>query len=149
MQSPDANKADKPDSAIEGFLKQATQYKEFILLIVALCAAVFFVRDYFATKEDVRILQCQAQNGIALVEGKVTAEDLKSTILVLERQINEATQRKKSQKASEMSDASDTINTLNLELEQRKTDLASVTTAQNTAIANLNPGVCEGKAASK
>lgn len=149
MQNPEPNKVSKSDKSFDEFLKQALQYKEFILLIVSLVAAAFFVRDYFATKQDVRVLQCQAQNSIAIVEGKVTAEALKTTILALEKQINEATQRKKSQKFEDTSETSDTLNTLNLELEERKNELASATSAQNIAIANLKPGVCERKAESK
>ena len=56
------------------FLEQANKYRELILLIAGIVAAVFFVRDYFATKQEVKILQCQAENGIALVESRMNAE---------------------------------------------------------------------------
>ncbi|WP_157025481.1 hypothetical protein [Paraburkholderia heleia] len=146
MSSSDIKKDDKP---LEGFLKQAAQYKEFIAIIAGLVVTAFFVRDYFATKEEVRVLQCQAENGIALVENKVNAEDSKTKILAIQRQINDAIQRGRNQKGVAAQAASETIMTLNLDLDQLKTDLASANAAQATAISNLTPGVCDGKATSK
>ena len=68
---------------LETFLKQAAQYKELILLIVAIFGGIFFIRDYFATKHEVKVLQCQAENGLTLVESRVNVEQLTKRVLAL------------------------------------------------------------------
>ncbi|MFP3613529.1 hypothetical protein SB778_25845 [Paraburkholderia sp. SIMBA_050] len=64
-------------SGLEGFIKQVGQYKELIVIVSSLVGGVYFVRDYFATKDELKVLQCQAANGIALVQSKVQAEQIK------------------------------------------------------------------------
>jgi hypothetical protein len=41
---------------LKNFLEFARTYKELVLLIVGIVAGIFFIRDYFATKDDVKIL---------------------------------------------------------------------------------------------
>ena len=75
------------------FFEIAKQYKEMILLIASLIAGIFFVRDYFATKQEVEVLKCQAENGIALVESRINVELTTKKIISLQKEIEDQKER--------------------------------------------------------
>lgn len=137
------------EKSTEGFLKIASQYKEFILLVAGLVSAVFFVRDYFATKQEVRVLQCQAQNGLALVESRVQAEALKKNILSIQHDIDDLVEKKKRLSGQALKSTADSIAALNLDLRNATADLNDEHTSQSKAIENLKPGVCDNEVSKK
>ncbi|MDR7009957.1 hypothetical protein [Paraburkholderia strydomiana] len=110
---------------------------------------MFFVRDYFATKQEVRVLQCQAQNGLALVESRVQSESLKKNILSLQHDIDDLVEKKKKLTGQAAKSAVDAIAALNFDLKNATSDLNDERASQSKAIENLKPGVCENEVVKK
>lgn len=121
------------------FLEIAKQYKEITLLIASLTGGLFFVRDYFATKQEVEVLKCQADNGIALVESRINVELATKKIITLKQEIEEQKQRLTGKAGQEKVDTTP----LTLEINRLKADLTNEYATQRRAAENLKPGTCE------
>ncbi|WP_349572701.1 hypothetical protein [Azotobacter salinestris] len=121
------------------FLEIAKQYKEMILLIASLTGGLFFVRDYFATKQEVEVLKCQAENGIALVESRINVELTTKKIIALQKEIEDQKERVKNKAGQAKSDTTP----LSLEINRLKSELGNEYETQRRAAENLKPGVCE------
>ncbi len=119
-------------------------YRELATIAIGIFAAFFFVRDYFATKEEVEILQCQMGNGIALVESRINAESLGKQILNIKTQMEEAKSKLKAAKADAV-ETSVTLNPLNLEVDRLTRDFENEEKKRLHAADQLKPGVCEAK----
>ncbi|WP_250517990.1 hypothetical protein [Caballeronia sp. ATUFL_M1_KS5A] len=128
---------------LAAFLKVANEYKEFILLISSLVAGVLVVKDYVATKFEVDVLKCQADNGIALVQSRVQAETVKNNILALMSEIEDSKNRNSGLTGVSAKLAADATRKLEVDLDAKKNELKEVNDTQKTAINNLKPGVCE------
>jgi len=74
---------------LKSFLETMRPYREMVLLVVSLVAATLFVRDYFATKKEVLVLQCQMQNGIDIIESRINSDDLSKRIVRLKLEVEE------------------------------------------------------------
>ena len=121
------------------FLELLKQYKEMLLLISSLVGAVFFVRDYFATKQEVEVLKCQADNGIALVESRFNVELLTKKVIGLKQEVENQEAASKSRRGQAKPDTTP----LSLEIDRLKVELTREYDTQRRAVDNLKPGVCE------
>lgn len=119
------------------FLQTVDEYKKLILALAALASAALVVRDYFATKEEVEVLKCQAENGIAIIESRMNGELLAKRVLALGIQIEDARKRSKG--------ATDPIGLKALQLEEDnlRKQMGKEQDTQSKAGENLKPGVCE------
>jgi hypothetical protein len=64
-----------------GFLKTVKEYKELITLILFFAAGAFWLFDYFATKHQVKQLQCLVNANISFLQGRMDSGSL-SQLLV-------------------------------------------------------------------
>lgn len=126
-------------SNMNQFFEIAKQYKEMILLIASLIAGIFFVRDYFATKQEVEVLKCQAENGIALVESRINVELTTKKIISLQKEIEDQKERARNRTGQATSDSP----SLSLEINRLKDELGNEYETQRRAADNLKPGACE------
>lgn len=137
---------------LNAFLKQVNEYKEFILLVATLVGGLFFVRDYFATKQEVKVLQCQAENGIVVLETRINAEKLTAQILGLKKQVGDNEYAKQLVTPGNIDQTKgflNTINTLNQDIKKLDKDLEYQQEKQRRAEDTLKPGVCERAAVQK
>ena len=116
---------------LKKFVELLRQYKEILGAIVALVAGVFFVTDYFATKTELAILQCQMQNSIDLVDNNMKADQLARRIISL-----------KSEASAQPSPAGKKAE-IDLEIERLDRELAQADERRMSASRNLGPGACE------
>jgi hypothetical protein len=93
-------------------------------------AGAFFVVDYFATKIEMSVLQCQTQNNISLVDSKMKSDQVARQIVSL-----------KSQPTAPPDPARQTE--IELQIDRLRRDLASFDEDQKAAARNLMPGACE------
>lgn len=61
-------------STVSKFLGLIKPYQELVMIVTALIGTAFFIKDYFATKDEVRILRCKSDNSVAAVEHRMNAE---------------------------------------------------------------------------
>lgn len=127
-------------------LKEFTEflktYKELILIITSIVGGAFAVRDYFATKEEVEVLKCQAENGIAIVESRMNADQLTKRIIATKKDIEDATSKLKAAKVRDPEKSAGVIS-LSLEEERLRKELSREQDTQKRAADNLKPGICE------
>ena len=137
--------ADRPSGlagALEGLLKAIGPYKETALLLIALVGAFVFVRDYFATKHEVRILQCQAENGIAVVESRMDEEQLSKRLLDLVTRVDAA---RDGVASTPSGTAGQVVKQLELEIESVKRERDRAIDTRHQAARNLKAGECDKK----
>ena len=127
---------------LKEFVEILKAYKEMFLIIASLVVGVIAIRDYFATKEEVEILKCQADNGIAIVESRINSDQLTKRIIATKRDIEEATTKLKAAKVKDP-EKSEGVISLTLEEEKLRKDLGKEQDTQKRAADNLKPGVCE------
>lgn len=127
---------------LKEFLDTAKNYKELLLLVVSLVIGTFAVRDYFATKDEVEVLKCQADNGIAIVESRVNSDQITKRIIAIKVEIDDAISKLTSAKVKNP-DKSAGVVSLVLEEEKLHRDLAREQDTLRRAADNLKPGVCE------
>lgn len=127
---------------LKEFLESVKNYKELVLLVVSLVIGTFAVRDYFATKEEVEILKCQADNGIAIVESRMNSDQLTKRIIAIKVEIDDAKSKLTAARVKNP-DKSAGVVSLVLEEEKLHRDLAQEQATQRRAADNLKPGVCE------
>ena len=107
------------------------KYKVIIGSMIAIIGAVFFIKDYFATKVEVAVLQCQMQNSIDQTDSKMKSDQLGRQIVSLKRDLT--SQANPSVKQPELETEIDRLKNL-LDQEQKR---------EFNAAGNLAPGVCE------
>jgi hypothetical protein len=112
------------------FVDLLKDYKEILGAIAAVIAGAFFVVDYFATKIEMSVLQCQTQNNISLVDSKMKSDQVARQIVSL-----------KSQPTAPPDPARQTE--IELQIDRLRRDLASFDEDQKAAARNLMPGACE------
>lgn len=127
---------------LKEFTETLKTYKELLLIIVSIVVGVFAVRDYFATKEEVEILKCQAENGIAIVESRMNADQLTKRIIAAMKDIDDATAKLKAAKLKDPERSAGIIS-LTLERDNLQRELTREQDTQKRAADNLKPGVCE------
>jgi hypothetical protein len=120
------------------FLANAREYKEAILLVAGLVSAGLFVRDYFATKEEVDVLKCQAENGIAIIESRMNGELLAKRVLALGIQVEDARKRSRGGTTDSLG-----LKALQLEEDNLRKQMSKEQDTQARAGENLKPGACE------
>ena len=65
------NDKTKDKNASDGknrFVTRLKEYKEFIAILVFFMGGFFWIYGFFATKDQVKVLQCLTNNNIALIE---------------------------------------------------------------------------------
>lgn len=134
---------------MEAFIKLIAPYKEFILIIIAAMGGVFFVRDYFATKEDVRILKCQMQNEVALTDSKIAVDGFRKSIISLEQQIEESIDKNKKLKGPAAKAADQVTAALKLDLDTAKSQLNQAYATHDKSNEILMNGACEKEVVKK
>ncbi len=67
------------------------QYKAIIGAIVGVVTAILFFMDYFATKKELAILQCQMLTSIQLVDARQSYETYSNLIATINGQLNSST----------------------------------------------------------
>ncbi|MFX0199001.1 MAG: hypothetical protein ACFFCW_23000 [Candidatus Hodarchaeota archaeon] len=63
-------------SQANSFLNRLREYKEFIAILVFVVGGFMWIYGFFATKQQVRVLQCLMNQQIALVESRMTSKFL-------------------------------------------------------------------------
>jgi hypothetical protein len=132
---------------LKSFLEVIGTYKELLLLIVTVMGGILFVLDYFATKEEVEVLKCQVENGIAIMESRMNGERLVQDLIERQKAIEEGKSRQKAARADTPEDSQWLI-AQNLEVEQLKNELEAERSVRRHAAENLKPGMCESAARS-
>lgn len=127
---------------LKEFIEVIKNYKELVLLMITIISSIFIIRDYFATKEEVEILKCQADNGIAIIESRFNSEQLTRKIVSLKQDIDEALTVLNKRKILPVKKTTGII-ALELEVEKLVRELSQEQDTQKMAAANLKPGVCE------
>lgn len=107
------------------------QYKEILGAIAAVVAGTFFVTDYFATKAELSILQCQMQNTIAQTDSQMKIDQLSRRIISLEAERSSPTPV--GEKKTE----------LDLEVKKLNAELTDEYGRKKSATSNLALGACE------
>ena len=116
------------------------EYWTLITMISTAVGAVFFVRDYFATKEEVEILKCQAQNGIAIVESRMNIDQLTKRIIAIKAEVEDTTAKLKI-KVREPEKTGGIVS-LTLEEDKLRTDLKREHERLQLSADNLKDGAC-------
>ena len=76
-----APSGEMPSTALSSFLKIANEYKEFVALVVFVIGGIFWAFDYFATKEQVKVLHCILNENMTFVQGKMDSASLSQLML--------------------------------------------------------------------
>jgi hypothetical protein len=81
--SPPAQESDesKADSKLASFLKAAGAYKEFVALVVFFLGGVFWAFAYFATKQQLKEVQCIMNANMAFVQSRMDSASLSQLML--------------------------------------------------------------------
>jgi hypothetical protein len=124
------------------FVDTLKTYKELVLILMGLVVAAVTVRDYFATKEEVEILKCQAENGIAIVESRMNSDQLTKRIIAIKVEIDDAKTKLANAKVKNPEKSAGVVS-LALEEQRSHQDLAREHETLKRAAENLKPGVCE------
>jgi hypothetical protein len=124
--------------AIEEFVKFVKNYRELLGLIACAVVGVIFIRDYFATKEEVEILKCQAVNGISIVESRMKTEQLAKRVIAIRLDLDDQKRRPVPKKPDIAS-----LKQLELEEADLKDEIAQSKAREKKAGENLQPGACE------
>lgn len=116
---------------MEKLVELIKQYKEILGAIVAIMAGAFFVTDYFATKVELSVLQCQMQNTIAQTDSQMKIDQLSRRIISLETE--RSSQTPSAEKKTE----------LDLEIKKLNAELSDEYGRKKAATNSLAPGACE------
>lgn len=128
---------------LKSFLSTIASYKELVLLVVSLVSAVFFVRDYFATKGEVNVLKCQMRNSIDIVESRMDSDDLTKRIVRLKIEIEEGKGKLLAAKISNPA-TNEWLISLDTEIDKLENEVRRQEAKRRQAAENLLPGgLCE------
>lgn len=116
---------------MEKLVELIKQYKEVLGALAAIVGGAFFVTDYFATKVELSVLQCQMQNTIAQTDSQMKVDQISRRIISLE---SERSSRSSVPKKSAE---------LELEIKKLNSELTDEYGRKKTASSNLAPGACE------
>ena len=78
-QEPDESKAGS--TKLTSFLKAAGAYKEFVALVVFFLGGVFWAFAYFATKQQLKEVQCIMNANMAFVQSRMDSASLSQLML--------------------------------------------------------------------
>jgi len=123
-------------SVLQEGLDALKKYKELVVLVASIVGGTFVVRDYFATKEEVEILKCQAENGISYVRSRIESDQLMKMFIEIEKSL------KVSGSGSKTKDVSD-LARQQIERDQLRARMNHEQGKQMLAEENLRPGFCE------
>lgn len=127
---------------LKSFLETIRAYKELILLVVSLVGGTLFVLDYFATKKEVLVLQCQMQNGIDIIESRINSDDLTKRIVRLKIEVEDG--RSELRAARSDPALSELLLSLEAEIRRLEKELDGEETLRRRAADNAAPGgTCE------
>lgn len=116
---------------MEKLVELIKQYKEVLGAIAAIVTGAFLVTDYFATKVELAVLQCQVQNTIAQTDSQMKIDQLSRRIISLEAE--RSSQTPSTEKKTE----------LDLEIKKLNAELLDEYGRKKTATNSLAPGACE------
>lgn len=133
---------------LKNFLEFAKAYKELVFVFTTLMAVVVFFRDYFATKAEVAVLQCQEDNSIAIIESRINTDHITQEIIALTKEIADGESRAKAAKGDGSGEHAARIS-LDLQLESLKKKLEREDEVRTRAAEKLRPGACEAIAREK
>jgi hypothetical protein len=122
---------------LKQFVHTLKDYKEVLGAVIAIVGGVLLIMDYFATKIEVSILQCQMQSNISLVDSRMQGDQLARQIISLKTQSARISADRVRQSEIE------------LEIDKLRRDLVTVEDNGRTAAKNLQPGACEKMVRSK
>jgi hypothetical protein len=67
---------DRPPNVLSSFLKAAGEYKEFAALVAFAMAGIFWAFAYFATKAQLKQVQCIMSANMAFIQGRMDSASL-------------------------------------------------------------------------
>jgi hypothetical protein len=88
------------ESNKSGFIAKLGEYKEFLALLIFFLGGVFWIFAYFATKEQLKTVQCLMNSNFAVIQGKLDSSSL-SQLLVQNLEDTAALDRKPNLTAAE------------------------------------------------
>jgi hypothetical protein len=65
-----------PSTPLSSFLKTAGEYKEFITLVVFVMGGILWAFAYFATKQQLKAVQCVLDANVAFLQGRMDSASL-------------------------------------------------------------------------
>jgi hypothetical protein len=72
---------DPPQSTLSSFLKAAGEYKEFVALVAFFMGGIFWAFAYFATKEQLKQIQCIMSANMASLQGRMNSASLQQLLV--------------------------------------------------------------------
>ena len=124
-----------PTETVSSFVALVKPYKELIVLIVSFLTAIFFITDYFATKQEVRVLKCKVDAGIGILENKMAADQLGRVLISLNHDLDAYEERKQTK--------IEALHQLKQRIQDTTKDRDAARNAQQIAENKLKSGDCE------
>lgn len=123
---------------LKDFLSTINTYKELVVLVSLLVGTTLFVRDYFATKNEVGVLQCQMQNSIDILESRMNTDELTSRLMRLKAEVQEG--KGKIMATTVGSGTSEWLIAINTEIDKLEKEISAQEALRRRAAEDVAPG---------